>query len=97
MSHGVHKATPTPGEVRGSHCFVCGQPVLTVPGGRGPVWVHGDTGMVAGPNPPQLDAQLHSEWIHERAMKQYPHDSVLAAVFEQGYRMALAEDTRLAE
>lgn len=50
----VHKAAQDPNRLR--HCDVCGQWVRLVPGGRGPVWVHSDTGAVVAPNPPSLPA-----------------------------------------
>lgn len=46
----VHKATPEGGKHGVSTCSECGEPVKRVPGGQGPVWVHTETGAVAGPS-----------------------------------------------
>jgi hypothetical protein len=40
----VHAARP---DERGSHCAVCMQRVKRVPGGRGPTWIHSESGAVA--------------------------------------------------
>jgi hypothetical protein len=48
----VHKATPEPNPAFGvSTCIHCYTDIKRVPGGRGPTWVHTETGAVAGSGP----------------------------------------------
>jgi hypothetical protein len=47
----VHRAEPGDSEHR---CRFCGQPIKQVPGGRGPTWIHADSGAVAGYDPPDI-------------------------------------------
>lgn len=44
----IHKARPQDDSLGVSACAVCGAPVKRVPGGRGPVWIHIETGTVVG-------------------------------------------------
>jgi hypothetical protein len=54
----VHKATPAPqfAEDASSTCIHCHSDIRRVPGGSGPVWVHTNTGTVAGPGAPSGQA-----------------------------------------
>ena len=49
----------------------------------------GDEGWVEIPLTMTLE---ESEYIHRRAISQYPNHSGYAAIFEQGYRTALTEE-----
>jgi hypothetical protein len=62
----VHKAVP--GGIDEWHCKVCAQEIHLVAGGQGPVYVHTETGAVAGPGPADGSPRIETRMIPEQGV-----------------------------